>query len=737
MARRKNRRGEPAAASTSPAANRRTAALRAAIALALAALVGGAALIVYRQAQRPRRPNLLLLTLDTLRADHLGAYGDKTAETPVLDGLASRGVRFEQVQSAIPLTGPSHATILTGLYPPVHGVRDNVVFALDPGHVTLAERLKQAGYRTGAFVGAYPVGADFGFRQGFDVFKEGFKESSAEGGPQRRANEVADDVIAFIRSREAGPFFAWAHFYDPHAPYDPPAPYKARFAGRAYAGEIAFLDSQLGRVIEALGDSGHGEDTLIAALADHGESLGEHDEVTHAVLIYEATLRVPLILAGADVPRGLTLRSRVGTVDLLPTVLGLLGVPIPEELPGRDLRPLLRGERLTEQPLYAESLHGRLNCRWAALRAMTHAEYKLIEGARSELYNLTEDPGETRNLADIDSQRLERLRGLLRAALGKMAPGGDRVRAAAASPQQEELLRSLGYLGGAGGSGDLDEPGLPDPGTRVALYERLQALQRPRNGSYEQAIAAAASIVSRDPGNPFAYQTLASLSYRAGQLGGAARAYRRALELDPQRPGMRQTFGKLLRELGRLEASEQELRLAVEQTDAADNRTRASLAETLVLRGKLEEARQIVESLVGRAPTDPEVLRARGRWLIASGRLEEASSVMAAAAAVLDADPLAELAEAWLERGEATKAQAAAEAALRMTPGQPWATGLLGHALVLQGRRDAGLDALRRGVKGHPKRPQAWLSLAAGFAAARDEASAEACRRAARALASS
>lgn len=693
--------------------------------------------VAWRLAPRPARPNVLLITLDTLRADRLGAYGYAEGATPALDALAARGVRFEHAQSAIPLTGPSHSTILTGLYPPVHGVRDNVVFTLDDRHRTLAERLRERGYRTGAFVGAYPVAAAFGFRQGFDDFKEGFKENAEGGGAQRPANEVADDVIAFVSTKGESPFFAWAHFYDPHAPYEPPEPYKTRFAGRAYDGEVAFTDAQVGRVLDALRAAGHGESTVVAVVADHGESLGEHGEVTHAVLVYESTLRVPFLLAGPGLPKGLVVKSRVGLVDLLPTLLGLLGLEVKDELPGRDLRPAFRGERLAAETLYAESLFGRLNCRWSSLRAVTEGDLKLIEGARPELFDLAADPGETRSLAEVRPEGVERLRGLLRAALGQMAPGGDKARAGVVPPDQEALLRSLGYLAGSGGGGELDEPGLPDPRDLVALYERLQELQRPQKIGHEQALVEAAAISERDPGNPFGHQTVASLAYRLGHLGVAARAYRHALELDPERPMVRQNFGKLLREMGRLDESEKELRLALEQTGADDLRTRASLVETLVLAGKVDDAGKLAEELSARGPKDPDVLRARGRWLIATGRIEEAAPVMSEAAVATDADPLAELAAAWIGKGEAVRAQAAAEAALQRTPGQPWATGLLGHALVLQGRRDAGVLALRKAMEARPKRPQAWLSLAAGFTAARDEASAAACRRAARELQSS
>ena len=634
-----------------------------------------------------------------------------------------------------PSTGPSHATILTGEYPPVHGVRDNVVFVLDGKQRTLAEILKDNGYRTAAFVGAYPVAAAFGFRQGFDHFREDFKESPIPGaGAQRLANEVASDAIPWLTAKEKAPFFAWLHFYDPHAPYDPPEPWKTSFAGREYDGEVAFTDTEIGRVLDALKAAGLEDDTLVVVVSDHGESFGEHREVTHAVLIYEATLRVPFLIAGPGVPAGTVVKERVGTVDLLPTVLRLLGLEPDAALPGRDLRPAFRGERFPHDPLYAESIFGRLNCRWSSLRALTDGDYKLVEGSRTELFNLLHDPAETRNLAAQEADRVEKMRATLRAAVAKMAPGGDSARTAAIAPDQEAMLRSLGYVSGSGGAGELDQPGLPDPRDRVHLYERLQVIQRPQTTRFEQALAEAEAIQEEDPGNPFAYQTVASLAYRMGRLGAAARTYRRALELDPDRPYIRQSFGKLLRELGRLEESEKELILAVQQTDAADTRTRASLVETLVLRGNTDEAWKILEPLMAAAPKDTYVLRARGRWLIALGRVEESAPLMAEAATTLDVDPLAELAEAWLAKGEPAKAQSAAEEALRRTPGQPWATGLLGHALVLQGRRDAGLEALKRGVAGRPKRPQAWRSLAAGFSAARDPAAADACRRAARSV---
>jgi len=681
------------------------------------------------------RPNLLLITIDTLRADHVGVYGAAGARTPVLDGLAARGVRFEHAQSPVPLTGPSHATILTGLYPPVHGVRDNIVFPLDARHPTLATRLKAQGYRTAAFVGAYPVAAAFGFRQGFDAFSENFKESPVPGaGAQRPANEVVDDALGWLSRPGSGPFFVWMHVYDPHAPYEPPEPYRTDFAGRPYDGEIAFTDAQLGRVFEWLRSSGHEQDTVVAVLADHGESLGEHGEATHAVLVYEATLRVPFLLAGPGVPPGVTVPARVSTVDVAPTLLRLLGREPPAEMTGRDLRPSFRAERLPPEPLYAESLFGRLNCRWSSLRAWTADDWKLVEGSGTELFHLAEDPGETRDRAADEGPRVNRMRAALRAAIARMAPGGDRAHTAAITPEQEAALRSLGYVGGSGGGGDLDQRGLPDPRDRVHLYERLQVILRAHNLPLERAWAEATAIADADPGNPFAHNTVASLAYRAGKLADASRAFRRALELDPERPAVRQNYGKLLRDMERLDESEKELRLALQQTDAQDARTRASLAETLIRLGKTDEASRLVADALRIEPRDRDALAAQGRLFAAQGRLDDAAKSLGAAAESGDADSRIELARVYLRGGDLDRARGEIGTVLSKTPGHPWAMAVLGQTLVLQGQRDEGLAMLRRAEAARPRRPEAWLSLAEGFEAAKDPGAALRCRHAAQSL---
>jgi arylsulfatase A-like enzyme/Tfp pilus assembly protein PilF len=696
-----------------------------------AALAGVGWWAVHRRAQ----PNLLLVTIDTLRADHLGAYGHAGAATPVLDGLARRGVRAENARTPTPLTGPSHASILTGRYPPEHGVRENVNFILGDRHATLAGLLKAKGYRTAAFVGAYPVAAAFGFGQGFDRYDEGLHPNPGIGqGAERPGNEVADAAVSWLSAPGDAPSFTWVHFYDPHAPYAPPSPFRERFADRPYDGEVAFADAQVGRLLDAVRAAGHEDDTVVVVLADHGEGLGEHDEATHGLLLYESTLRVPLLAAGPGVGAGRVLSEPVSTVDVLPTVLDLLGVDAPAGLPGRTLRPALRGERLGPEPLYAEALFGRLNCRWSSLRSWTDGEWKLIEGATPELFHLPSDPGERRDRAGDEPQRVGRMRAALRAAVRAMAPGGDTARPFTLSPEQAERLASLGYTAGSGGSGPLDDPGLPDPRPRVGLYERLQAVQSAVGPAIGPAIREVARILDQDPGNPFAHFVMASLAYRGGELELARQAFARTLALDPDRPVMRQHYGSLLRDMGRLDESERELRIAVAQAAADDYLTQLNLAQTLAAQGKAKEAETIARGVLEKQPRHTKAHEVMGSLLAASGRAREAIPHLERAAEGSSVEASIRLAEAHLAAGDAEAALRTAQRALERARGHPWALGVAGHALVKQGRREEGLTLLHRAVSVGPRRPEVWGRLAEAFTAAGDERTASECRRHASAL---
>jgi arylsulfatase A-like enzyme/Tfp pilus assembly protein PilF len=667
-------------------------------------------------APRKHAPNLLLVTIDTLRADHLGAYGYPDGATPVLDGLAGRGFHFTNAHTVAPLTGPSHATILTGSYPPSHGVRDNAVFILGRDHPTLATLLKRRGYATGGFIAGLPLVGAFGFSQGFDTFNEDFRTLPVAGEAKRPGNEVADAVVQWL-----------------FLPRETPAPFDARFRGRPYDGEIAFADFQLGRILQALAALKKEQDTVVAVLADHGEGLGEHGEMTHAVLIYESTLRIPFILAGPHVPEGKSAED-VSTVDVVPTLLRLLGGEVPAGLPGRDLEPLLEGRPIAHLPLYSESLFGRLNCRWSSLRGLTEGRTKLILGTSPELYDLANDPGETRDLAAASPDRVGRLREHLEATLRAAAPQGDSARPLHLAPDQEERLRSLGYAATAGGSLSLDEPGLPDPRQNVQTYERLQGALLSQGPAAVRALEEARALEARDPQNPFATFTLASLAYRVGQLPLAAEAFSRTVALDPERPATRAYYGHLLRDMGRLGTSERELTIAVDETAADDQSTRSSLALTLIEEGKLPEAETLLGPIVKTAPSSVEVQEAWGLLLLAQGHPQDARPHLEQAAQDQDPERGIELALVHLDLRDPGGAERAAASVLARSPGHPWALAVSGHALVLEGRREEGVRALAQAVALHPLRPKVWRSLEKAFEAAGDRGMAARCRQTAEGL---
>jgi hypothetical protein len=317
------------------------------------------------QLRGDRKLNVLLVTLDTTRADHIGVYGFDQVDTPVIDGLAARGVTFMRAYASTPLTLPSHTSLFTGTHPPYHGVRDNGVHVAPEGLQTLAESFQQAGYRTGAFVGAFVLDSRWGLAQGFDRYFDDFELPKQQeiflGRVQRPGSEVIDTALAWAGEDDTTPFFMWVHLYDPHTPYDPPEPFRSRYAN-PYVGEIAWTDSLVGRLTSWLDDSGRSDDTYVAVTADHGESLGEHGENEHGLLLYESAIRVPLIIATPfDEPRGIQRHEPVSLIDVMPTMLELTGLQTPEVVHGRSLVPLFTQDTEVEgwpdEPVYAETFY--------------------------------------------------------------------------------------------------------------------------------------------------------------------------------------------------------------------------------------------------------------------------------------------------------------------------------------------------------------------------------------------
>ncbi len=361
-------------------------------------------------ADRATGPNVLLVTIDTLRADHVGAYGAREVETPTLDALAARGVLFEQAMASAPLTLPSHASLLTGQYPPTHGVRHNAIFVLGNEAETMAERFHDAGYATGAVLGAAVLDTAFGLDQGFDAYDSDMpkERSSAAGFFERRADEVTDRALDWL-SHEDGPFFLWVHYYDAHAQFTPPAPYAARFEKNLYDGEVAYVDHELGRLLAGLAEKQRLANTIVAVTSDHGEGFLEHGEESHTYLIYDSVLHVPLILAGPGLPAGKRVVRVVPNTAIAPTLLALAGAPPLTRTDVADLAPLWRQDAAPagEGEAYAESLAGELDHGWAPIHAIRSDRFHYIRAPRVELYDDASDPKQLHNL--LPSENAEQL----------------------------------------------------------------------------------------------------------------------------------------------------------------------------------------------------------------------------------------------------------------------------------------------------------------------------------------
>jgi choline-sulfatase len=561
--------------------------------------------------------NLLLVSLDTVRADRLGIYGYSSAATPTLDRIGREGARFTSVSSAVPLTLPSHATILTGLLPPQHGVRLNGLGRLPAENLTLTEHLAGQGFETAAFVGAFVLDHRFGLDQGFGVYDDQVARPASGQAPrleaERPADQVIDRALAWLAGRKEPrrPFFLFVHLYDAHAPYAPPEPWLSRFEGRPYDGEIAFADSQLGRLLQQLEQEGALDSTLVAVAADHGESLGEHGEETHGLLLYEPALHVPLLLrAPGAVPAGLTIEAEAGLVDLAPTLAALLGRPLPapgapaaQGRSGRDLGPLLAGEALPPRPLYAETEYPAA-FGWSPLAAARQDGLKLILSPRPELFDLRRDPGEKNDRKEEERRSLRQLE----AAAREIRQAARTADAAGIDAEARSRLASLGYAAPAGKTLARQLGEGAHPLDRLADFHRWELLaEQSRGPQAAAAFAPLSALVAADPGNPVFRASLARLARQLGKSAEALELYRRAIADAPGDPDAWQDLAAVLNEQGK----SRESGAAASQALALDPRRPEAL--TLLALAELAEGRprEAMQRLAAALELDPKSATAR------------------------------------------------------------------------------------------------------------------------------
>ena len=642
---------------TPPAPSRSTArraSLRLAVPLALLA-AGAAALAVWYARRPPRsdaeargaiaslRPqagglNLVVVTLDTTRADRLGCYGFKGVETPNIDALARDGIVFDHATATVPLTFPSHSSIFTGLVPPHHGVRDNGGFFLDDSRVTLAERLHDRGFTTGAFVGAWVLERKWGLAQGFDEYSDAFDLSKYKvvslGTVQKRGDEVMDNALKWLDSVQSRRFFAWVHLYDPHSPYDPPEPFASRYRSQPYLGEIAYADQVVGRLVGWLRQKALIDRTLVVVTADHGESLGDHGESTHAYFVYDATTHVPLVVR---TPWGLRGRraAQVSSVDIMPTVLDLLNLPPQPGIDGRSLaREMLDPAAESDRTAYSETYFPRYHFGWQHLRAIRSRAYKYIDAPEPELYDLAQDPDETKNIYRAFSARAEPLRKRLEE-LTNLETGAAPERKSL-DPETLQRLAALGYVGNVI---DVDASTvLPDPKEKLPLFAMMNAAKRLAQDEdrLEDGVAKMREVLRRDPKIMDAQITLGNWLLRLRKPDEAAAAFKQALALKPDDDialgnlaGVLMAHGKQQDALAALEVFRTALRV-----NPKNPQSWYQLATLYLDMGRLGEAKSSFSEALAANPKQAAALNGLGAIAFQAGDLQKAETLVRQALAL-------------------------------------------------------------------------------------------------------
>lgn len=687
--------------------------------------------------QEPRRRNLLLVSIDTMRADRLGCYGYAGAATPRLDALAASGLRFAQTTTVTPLTLPAHASLLTGTFPGRHGVRDNGGFYLGDEQTTLAEVLRAAGYRTGGFVGAFVLDSRWGIHQGFDHYFDSFELSKHEGmgmdAVQRRGDTVVEHAQAWLDKDPGKPFFAFVHLYDPHTPYDAPEPYRSSFPATpsgAYDAEVAFTDSLIGRLLDHLQARGRLDDTVIVVVGDHGESLGEHQEHGHGFFVYDTTVQIPLIVSGPGVPRG-TVSEQVRIVDVMPTALELLGRQPPASVQGRSLLPLARGERLDLLAL-SETWFPRFHYGWSELVSIRDGRYKLIAAPRRELYDLKDDPAETHDLSTVDPERARRLEDALAEMRSRLESSSAKKGPEPVDAEVEERLFALGYIGGTSTQDRLAERPRGDPKDKIALYNALKAAaQSSVEDRIPAAITQAQEVLTADPEIVEGHMLLGNFLSKAHRYEEAVEAYRKALGLDSQHQGAAFSLALAYKNLGRFEDAEAGFE-RVRQLDSRNTRALWQLADLWIRRGKFDQAEGLLKEGLAKKADRPTFLLRLGACYIEMRRFAEAEAVLGEALKLKADLPGAHynLALVHEAQGEIESAMVEYEAEVAGHPGAYRASFNLGKLLLERNRTHEALQRFQEATASNPAFGAGYLYLAKALFDIGDlKAAAEAARK--------
>jgi arylsulfatase A-like enzyme/tetratricopeptide (TPR) repeat protein len=658
-----------------------------------------------------RGPSVLVITLDTTRADRIGCYGHAAAQTPSIDALANSGVLFRRAYCQVPLTLPSHSSMMTGTYPPTNGVPVNGV-ALGKGIATLAETFRGEGYRTGAFISALVLDSGYGLDRGFDEYNDDLGSTSAI---ERKANRTTDAALEWLARDADEPFFAWVHYFDAHYPYAPPSAFRESFDD-PYDGEIAFVDTQVDRLVKWLDATGRRDNTLVIIAGDHGESFGEHKETEHGFFIYDATMHVSLIFSFPGHASGETaVDTPVGLIDVFPTIVDLLGWKEHSDLEGISLAPIWRGETDAHAPVYGESEYPHLGFGWAPLHSITTAHWRYIDAPRGELFDRTADPLEQRNVIEQHPSVASDLHEQLMAMREKMHPRSQSVSASSANALNN--LEALGYVGGAASAVDSDNTGPKrDPKNMVGAFEaHSRAVGALLGERYAEVIELVRPLVQQSPESDEFYNTLGRALLESGRYAEAQHAFEMSLRRTQSNPRRLRRLGEsLLRQkkfADAIAAFKEAIAISPEFAEA-----HSSLGDAFAGIGQPDDALRHYRAAVA---ASPDLARACGRLGVALARKKQFEAALVHLRHYAELEPnsphaLTNLGNVLFQTRKLGDAAKLFRKALKIDPRYASAHMSLFQVLLLSGKTREGIQALRAAKKAIPRsidltRRLAWL----------------------------
>ena len=664
--------------------------------------------------------NYILITVDTLRADHIHCYGFPTIETPFMDFFASKGIKFEKCISQTPLTLPSHTSILTGTLPLFHGVRDNGGFLVPSELITLAEIFKARGYQTAAFVAAYVLDSKWGLDQGFDYYFDNFDLSRFQkislGSVQRPANEVMDEALSWLEKKKDEKFFTWIHLYDPHTPYEPPSPFDERYPGRPYAGEIAFTDSQLGRLWQFLEKNNLLDNSFLIFASDHGESLGEHRESTHGFFVYQEGIHVPLIFVTPfERLQGFSSSKVVSLTDIMPTVCEMAEIAIPTQVQGESLLPLFfEPEEGVHSVAYAETFYPRFHYGWSELKSLQNQRYKLIIAPEMELYDLEEDPDERKNLSLSHRKILEQLKAEADDFIQSYSENALEIDYRKIDEETREKLAALGYIGAFSDSSKLKGKKLANPKEKIVVFNKLsRAREMGLEGEVDEAVKIIKGIIADDPDIVDAYFAIGNIYFKQGNYKEAIVYFQESFKRKPDDTFTIINIANSYRKMGKNEEAEAFLLENIEK-GISDSQLYFILGGMKVIQENFDEAIKYYKQCLSLNPSSASSHNALGTIYLNREDLSNAEKHIDSA---LEINPklgnanynLAQLLE---KKGNMPGAMEAYQKELEYTPKHFKASFNLSRLHRLAGREEEEFKYLQKTIEINPHFPLSYFYLA-------------------------